>query len=73
MTHVASPGLAQNSSRCWYSWAKIPSYRNGCPGRLSHSTVDGSCGGFAPVRCSQSYESIDITFRLTKVLMADEW
>jgi hypothetical protein len=46
---------------------------NGWPGLLSQSVADGSFGGFGPVRCSQSKESIDITLRSTNALMPDEW
>jgi hypothetical protein len=71
LAQVSSPGLAQNSSKCWYSCAKTASYLSGCAGLLSQRTVEGSFGGSGPVRCAQSKESI--TLRLTNALMPDEW
>ena len=60
------------SSRCWYSWAKTPSYRCGRAGALVHASADGLSGGLAPVRCGQSNASIVITLRSKNPLICDE-
>src|SRR5215204_5338238 len=72
LTHVASPGFAYDSRRCWYSCAKTLSYRNGRAGALVQRFELGSWFGEAPVRCSQSNPSIVMMLRSKKLFSWDE-
>src|SRR5215210_5928081 len=72
LIHVASPGLAYDSSRCWYSCAKTLSYRNGRAAALVQRFELGSWVGEAPVRCSQSKPSMVMMLRSNRPFSCDE-